>query len=60
LLKGENAALQQKLAEALLNPQETARLMDLANKLPSAKGNMLKKLIQGGMLSIPAQNKEEQ
>lgn len=60
LLKGENAALQQKLAEALLNPQETARLMDLANKLPSAKGAMLKKLIQGGMLSIPAQNQGEQ
>jgi polyhydroxyalkanoate synthesis regulator phasin len=60
LMKGENAALQQKLAEALLNPQEAARLMDLANKMPSAKGEMLKKLIQGGMLSVPAQNQGEQ
>jgi len=60
LMKGENQALQQKLAEALLNPQEAARLMDLANKMPSAKGEMLKKLIQGGMLSFPAQNQGEQ
>lgn len=60
LMKGENIALQQKLAEALLNPQEAAKLMDLANKLPSEKGQMLKKLIQGGMLSIPAQKQGEQ
>jgi hypothetical protein len=60
LMKGENQALQQKLAEALLNPQEAARLMDLANKLPSEKGQMLKKLIQGGMLSVPAQKQGEQ
>ena len=60
LMKGENQALQQKLAQALLNPQEAAKLMDLSNQLPSAKGEMLKKLIQGGMLSIPAQNQGEQ
>jgi hypothetical protein len=60
LIKGENSALQQKLAEALLNPQEAARLMDLANKLPSAKGEMFKKLIQGGALSMPTQNQGEQ
>ena len=60
LMKGENQALQQKLAQALLNPQEAAKLMDLSNQLPSAKGEMLKKLIQGGMLSVPAQNQGEQ
>lgn len=60
LMKGENQVLQQKLAQALLNPQEAAKLMELANQLPSAKGQMLKKLIQGGMLSVPAQNQGEQ
>jgi hypothetical protein len=59
LVKAENIALQQKLAKALLDPQEAARLMELVNKQPSAKAEMIKKLIQGGMLSIPAQNKGE-